>query len=131
MASHLPDRKYRLMSEKTGGKRRNAEETENRETYGILKAGIRLPRTGAEGAGGCAVRCTEIERISGAAGIRRRHFRGGRNRLRMERFGSRDHRQPCLSSGLAGSGIVCIGCAASEEAFFDGAALVTDLPGTA
>lgn len=33
-----------------------------------------------------------------------------------------------LSSGLAGSGIVCIGCAASEEAFFDGAALVTDCP---
>ena len=128
MASHLPDRKYRLMSEKTGGKRRNAEETENRETYGILKAGNRLPRTGAEGAGGCAVRCTEkieypVRQVSGGG-----HFRGGRTGCGWNDSAVVITDSRVLSSGLAGSGIVCIGCAASEEAFFDGAALVTDCP---
>ena len=37
MASHLPDRKHRLMSVKTGGKRRNAEETENKRRMEYLK----------------------------------------------------------------------------------------------
>lgn len=128
MASHLPDRKHRLMSVKTGGKRRNAEETENKRRMEYLKQ---------------VIVCLGPERREQADALcdalRRENIRCGRypeeDILKQIRTGCgwndsavviTDSR--ALSSGLAGSGIVCIGCAASEEAFFDGTAFVTDCP---